>query len=47
MKAIDMISDRSACAGPLSDRAGLLTRFLTMHAGLLTCFLTLCAPNRF
>jgi len=33
----------SARAGLLSDRAGLLTRFLTVQAGLLTHFLTVQA----
>ena len=37
----------SSGAGPLSDRAGLLTCFLTMQAGLLTRFLTQRAPDRF
>jgi len=37
----------SARAGQLSERAGLLTRFLTVQAGLLTHFLTLRAPDRF
>jgi len=37
----------SARAGQLSERAGLLTHFLTEQAGLLTHFLTLRAPDRF
>ena len=37
----------SECARLLSDRAGLLTCFLTTQAGLLTHFLTLRVPDRF